>query len=35
MVAMDTEVSSYEHFYPLYFEDKTNILIFFLFSEIC
>jgi hypothetical protein len=28
LVAMDTEVSSYEQFYPLYFEDKTNTFIF-------
>jgi len=28
LAAMDTEVSSYEQFYPLYFEDKTNMFIF-------
>jgi hypothetical protein len=28
LAAMDTEVSSYELFYPLYFEDKTNMIIF-------
>jgi hypothetical protein len=28
LAAMDTEVSSYELFYPLYFIDKTNTIIF-------
>ena len=27
LAVMDTEVSSYEQFYPLYFEDKTNMYI--------
>jgi len=34
LAAMDTEVSSYERFYPLYFKTKL-ICSFFLYNDIC